>query len=167
MPKRDFLIVVREHPDSEENCYSQHHVAYSMDDAITWFAKQRDIKGGNLNRFLDNNGRKKNCKKKMVYALPYHRDEKKMKRVYEVRRETAALGNKLPGYLDEYRQPEPPANYPEMEPVAEQQPRRNFPVKNIPIPTKNTERDLPDWEKRVLYYAKLEHRGEDDEDYNK
>lgn len=165
MPKRDFLIVVREHPDSEENCYSKHHVDNSIDDAIVWFARQHGL-GGNLNRFLDENGREKNCKKKMVYAMPYWRDQKKMAKVNAIKRETVASGNKLPGYLDEYRQPEPPANYPEMEPVTEQQPRRNFPVKNIPIPTKNTERDLPDWEKRVLYYAKLEHRGENDEDYN-
>jgi len=167
---RDFLIVVRRYSDSEENCYSQHHVASSMDDAIRWFAKQR---GFNLNWFLDENGREENCKKKMVYAMPYWRDPKKMAKVNAIKRETETSGNKLPGYLDKYRQPEPPSNYP-IELMPEQPKRASFPVKDIPIPTKNveneTERDLPDtkkdlsdFAKRVLYYANLEHTEKKDD----
>lgn len=173
MAKRDYLIVVREHPNSDENCYSQHHAAYSINDAILWFAKQRDIKGGNLNRFLDENGRKKGCKKKMVFALPYWNDHEKMKEINAIKRETAAAGNRLPGYLDKYRQQlEPPpddpeTNHPKMKSTPEQL-RRPLPV-NTPIKSeegKTEKKGLTDFAKKLLYYARLEHRGEGDDDDN-
>jgi len=176
MAKRDYLIVVREYPDSDENCYSQHHAAHSIDGAIVWFAIEHGIKGSNLNRFLNDNGREKNCKKKMVYAMPYWRDPKKMGKINAIRRATAELGNKLPAYLDKYRQQlEPPPNHPEtnrpeMKSIPEQ-PRRPLPV-NTPMRSGDIkaekEKNLSDFAKKLLYYAKLEHRGEgDDEDYNK
>lgn len=166
MAKQEYLIVV--HDADGLDCYSEKRSASSGEAAIKYFAMDvLNFKGAGLKLFLEENHRKK-----MVSTMFYKRSDRyRMQDIHETLQATKIMGNTIPGYLDKYHeQPElPPIK---MEPMPEQPKRASFPVKNIPISTENmenkTERDLPDWEKRVLYYARLEHRVEDDEyDYNK
>jgi len=166
MPKREYLIVMRDRPDELLDCYSRHYVAHSKTEAIENFMKwELGIRGDALKRFLEenNNG-------SMLRVLPYSHDIGKMKEIFATRRATAAMGNRLPGYLDKYRR----STLPEKDPVREEITIITTPTLKTPEPRTmkdggkvRNKKDLPDWEMDLLRHLNVEHKYErEDDEYN-
>ncbi len=161
MAKREYLIVMCDRPDELLDCYSRRYVAHSIKEAIENFAKwELGIRGNALKRFLEENDNGR-----MLRALPYSHDIKKMREISNIRRATAAMGNKLPGYLDKYRRPSLPQDAVD-----------DFPDTEIMIPLQkalkpkseviDSKGDLSDWQKDLLRHWKEEHHKEEDNEYD-